>query len=723
MHESSRPLPRHASIALCFVFVACGDDGYGGSSSDTRDTTADVEADVEAGPEADADTQADTAPPSVLDPIVESSGTRASMDFTLGVGFYAAPWPSDARRGPDGRPDLSGFDANGVDFVEKTLAILERDADGFSVSAMVSFAMSGAVDVDRLPDAAGSLDASATVQLIDVDPGSPDYLARMPVVTVFQPDPGPFGAPNLLTVLPYQGIPLRSHTTYAAVVMRSLADPEGEPLGVPPELATLARGEAPAGMSDEVAGRHRDALVDLAAEDGLDLADVAAITVFTTGDPRAGLTAFRADLLSRPRPELEGPFELLEIYDDFCVFEASVMMPTYQSGTRPFLDAGGGWRVDDDGAPILQGTEQSRIFATIPRSAMPENGYPIVVYVRAGGGGDRPLVDRGVRPSVGGETEPGSGPAIHLARAGWAGIQADGPNGGLRNVTNGDENALLYPVTNPEALRDNLRESALETSLLANMLDGMTIDAGACDGASSSAHFDAGQIVLMGHSNGAWIGPMAVAVEPLFRAAILSGAGGSWIENLVYKKSPLDVPTIAELLLRYSDRHVHRHDPAVNLLQWAGEPADPALYGAALIDQPPSDAPARHVLMFQGIVDTYILPTIAHASSLAIGLDLAGDALEGTVPELSQFPTLEGVLPLVGRERVTLPVEANRESAGGDRVTAVVVQYLQDGVEDGHEVMYQLEAPKHQLRCFLQGLVQTGSPVVVVGGGQDDPCP
>ena len=78
-------------------------------------------------------------------------------------------------------------------------------------------------------------------------------------------------------------------------------------------------------------------------------------------------------------------------------------------------------------------------------------------------------------------------------------------------------------------------------------------------------------------------------------------------------------------MLGYVDlgRSIDDHDPAVNLLQWAGESADPPVYGRQVLHEDP--VRARHVLMFQGIVDTYILPPIANSTSLSLGLDLAGD--------------------------------------------------------------------------------------------------
>jgi len=51
----------------------------------------------------------------------------------------------------------------------------------------------------------------------------------------------------------------------------------------------------------------------------------------------------------------------------------------------------------------------------------------------------------------------------------------------------------------------------------------------------------------------------------------------------------------------------------------------------------------------------------------------------------------------------------------------VVTQHPSDGIEDGHEVVFQTDAPKHEYVCFLRGLLQN-APVVPSPGIPGDPC-
>jgi hypothetical protein len=200
---------------------------------------------------------------------------------------------------------------------------------------------------------------------------------------------------------------------------------------------------------------------------------------------------------------------------------------------------------------------------------------------------------------------------------------------------------------------------------------------------------------------GAWIAPLAVAWEPLLRAVVLSGAGGSWIDNVMYKQQPINIKKDAELIIGYlTDGYsLTPFDPLLSLIQWAAEAADPQLYARYLVAEPLAGAEARSLLMVQGIVDHYILPDIANSLSLSLGLDLGGPELDGGNAELmadGQTP-LGTLLPLTGRQTVTLPATGNR-----DGVTALVVQWPGDGIEDGHEVLFQTEPPKRQYRCFLE---------------------
>ena len=652
------------------------------------------------------------------------NGVTVRMNFSR-PDFYAAPFPSDDLLGSDGKPQLSGFpNPRHVSIATQSLALVSRDAHGFAATAGIFFSLSAALPVAHLPTLSESVSASAKVFLMDVDAASPTHLARTPVSVAFEVDGGPYGAPNLLSLVPFQGAPLRPHTRYAAVVMREVASPA---LSVSNELAQIQAGNAPPGMSREVLAEYRASISALAGA-GVDANEIAGLSVFTTDSPLDVMKKVVDDMLSRPLPTPTA-FSKTDTFDDYCVYASTIDMPDYQSGAAPFMTEGGDWLFDATGKPILQRTETAKLVITIPRTAIPAHGFPATVLIRTGAGGDRPLVDRGTQATNGGPAiTSGTGPALQFARAGYAGIQIDGPLGGLRNTTNADEQFLIFNVFNGAALRDNVRESAAEIVLLAHILPSIHIDVSDCDGATGGhATFDTSTLALMGHSMGASIAPLALAFEPTYGAAVLSGAGASWIENVMWKQHPLDVRPDLEILLGYAGRRMLTdHDPVLSLLQWAAEPADSQIYASRVVTEPFEGSHAKHILMVQGIVDHYIMPNIANALSVPLHLDIAGPELDSITPEIAAQMAFSSTFQFSGARAISFPVTANYPLTGlfNNTTTLVLTQQRADGIEDGHEVVFQTEAPKYEYKCFLESL-RRGAPIVPDGAGMtaDAPCP
>jgi hypothetical protein len=642
----------------------------------------------------------------------EIDGTQLQMDFTRPT-FWDAPFPSDDRF-TGAKIDLHGFDTHESAVLSQAVR-LSLGADGFAVSGGIFFTATASLDGGALPQLAATQAATSPVQLIELQGPQPGR--RYPLEVSYCETCSPFGAPRMLTLLPLQGVPLHEGGQYAAIVLRSLGDGAGKPLGVSESMAKLEGNLTPDGLSADVAAEYQKALNAL---QGFNVStnDLAAMTVFTTGHPTAQLGIFRDAILGRPPPALNAPLARTDVFDDYCVYASTIDLPEYQAGMTPFSTEGGAWAVDDAGVPQVQHIETANVYVTIPRSAMPDGGYPVVYFINTGSGGERGLVDRGPQATNGGPAiDAGTGPALHFARAGYAGVSIDGPLEGPRNTSGMNEDFIIFNLTNFVAMRDNLRQSALELILHAQLIGAgaYSPDVSDCPGATGPVRFDTAHLGVMGHSLGASILPLAAAWEPRYGAIILSGSGGSWIENLIYKQKPIAVKPFAELLLNETAGSLTAFDPAVTIAQWAGEPADSQLYGRRLItDLAPGAAP-RHVLMEQGIVDHYILPRIANVTSLSVGLDLAGTALDDDPEYVDQQRVLD-LLPLVSHGHLDYPVQGNVHGT-----TAVVVQHHGDAIEDGHEVVFQTDPPKHQYRCFLASWL-TGAPVVLPDAPADAPC-
>jgi len=720
-----------ASVLLLGVTVGCSSATNGGASSSTRhDAGMPLQ---DAGSPA-RDAAHDTDKGDAIDAADASVAcTVATMDFTGASGFFGSPFPSDARLTAAGTPDLTGFPNSGPSLVAtEVLNMISTQSHAFGLTSSVYFQWSNALATTGLSDPHTSLGAGANVFILDVDPSSAEYGKRSAAKGVFLADGGPYGAPNLLAILPYPGISLLPATRYAAIVLRTQTDVNGKPVCPAPAMLQMVAGTPPVGMSATAFTEYRSTLAALMT---LNIApsDLAAMTVFTTDTPTAQFETVRNAMQALPVPVVSGPWTANEVFPTYCVFSNTIPMPEYQGGVPPYESSGGGWVFDSSGVPMLQRMELANIVVTIPRAPMPANGYPVVNMSRTGAGGNRPLVDRGQEAQNGPPSiTPGTGPALYFAAAGFAGASVDGPLGGLRNPdgvnTDNNEDFTTFNVGNPEALRDNIRQSAAELSLTATILSSLSFDASSCPGATTPNNgpvsFDATTMALFSHSMGSTISPLTLAFEPRYRLAILSGAGGSWIDNVIYKLLPLPVKPAVELLLGISQAGTYslgEGDPILNMFQWAAESADPPVYDSRTIHHP-VDAPPRNVLKIQGIIDNYILPPICNATTLSLGLDLGGTELDSTNPGLSMFTPLGDVLDLSGQHMLTLPISGNISVGDGGVVTAAVTQHPSDGIEDGHEVIFQTDIPKHEYVCMLKGLAAGQVPRIPTDGTALSPC-
>ena len=93
---------------------------------------------------------------------------------------------------------------------------------------------------------------------------------------------------------------------------------------------------------------------------------------------------------------------------------------------------------------------------------------------------------------------------------------------------------------------DKVRRSGGELVRLPDVLGSLEIDTTDRPGAGplSRLAVDA-RLTLMGQLVGATIAPLVVAEEPRCWALILSGAGGSYIEDIAHKPWGLEVQSIA----------------------------------------------------------------------------------------------------------------------------------------------------------------------------------
>jgi hypothetical protein len=633
-----------------------------------------------------------------------SPGVSAKMNVADGAGFFEAPFPIGTRARDDGSLAVADFPGAENALVGQLVDLLEHGTSGFSLNGAIYVPFDGLVDAGRLPATpAASLEPASTVYLVDVDRDSERYGERIPIETSFKAAAETYSPANVLVALPFQGVVLAPRTAYALVVRRALGDGEGRALFQAEELAALTRGDAPPGPQGAALQAAFAPFHDYLVDQAIVADDIAAATVFRSGDPLAEMQAW-SDLLGAAPPPQATEVAAVEDHEGYCVVRATLELPVFQEGPKPYRDAPSGRIVTDGaGALVEQERDEVSLLLTIPHGAMPEDGYPLVLYAAGAEGTAREVIDRTAADAD--PEERGEGPAKHYAARGVAALGYPGPLAGERHPDGAGEITDVWNVENVGALRDNLRQGALDVATLVALVPQLSIDAALCPAAESASGvfvFDADHVVLHGHGTGSTLGSAAIALEPGLVAAVLSGAGGSWLNQVTHAKSPFDFAEIAHGLLGYAEGDaVDLFDPALTLLQTALEPVEAMNWGRATVLHPLAGRRPKHLLLIEGVVDSHHAPRAVNAYAMSVGTDLIAPEVE---------PTAAEEYALVGRGVLPAPLSLNLFAPGGG-VTAGTLQRQQNG-QDGHLVAFEFDDVKRRYACFVATLAESELPVV-----------
>lgn len=651
------------------------------------------------------------------------------LDLSGDGKLFDAGFPTDLRLLDDGHLDLAGYPRAGHALTDHYVEVIEEDTLGWPPVMPLYLRLTGPIDAAALPsDPAAYESPGAPVQVIDIDPDSPERGRRFPLEVKPTILADRYRPEWLLQALPVIGIPLREATTYAFVATDDLAPSPGFHLRANPALTDLLLGLDPGGAHGPRAVDVYAPLAALLALEGVAPERVIAATVWTTGRTSEELSRIAERLDAWPAPVPEAPLALALEYPTYCVLESSWRVPGFQSGTVPFYAArdGGRFEFDATGDPVPQQDRLSPFVVTIPKAPMPAAGWPLLFYIHGTSGTSAQVHDRGRDPGDG-LREPGGGPARIAAGRGWA---AAGMGSFLapehlspEATVNGQVGNNLF---NPRAMRGNYQQYVAERLLFRRLLNALEIDPALCPGADGSAspdgpmRFDADMQVIQGHSLGSVTGGSLAAVDPMgAQGLVLSGSGASWLESIFGPTDPLPTQTIVEVLALQLPpwERLDRWHPMVAFAELAMGTADTIHLLPRVLRDPVAGRFVPHVLVVNGYRDTLVTDNMQRAVVGALGVDLAG-------PEVGPFPDGQ-ILPrilLAGGARLDYPAGANRLVPGVGPRTALAVRYPEDGIRGGHDVLFQLGAPKHQVGCFLEDLAAGRAPTVPEGVAEGGIC-
>jgi hypothetical protein len=613
---------------------------------------------------------------------------------TAETDFFAMPFPSDARpKKAGGAPGLFGWDLSRWPEPVGQPGVYVRFLDGrlsaAGPSAAIYFRFSAPLDEKSLPrDAAESLTAQASAYVVDVTPGSPTFGVKAPMLTAFHVEEGQFIGPNWLTLRPVPGIPLRENTTYAAIVTRRVRGAQGEALERHPDLERILGELAPADEPYRAAWGTSAPLRAFLQQ--RDLAnEVVGATLFTTQKATAIMSEIRNAVYAQGPVPAPLDFKYLRDHDGLCsVFSGIFESPNFQDGEPPYLNEGGSIKVDAQGRPVPSRTERLRFALSVPHGEMPADGWPIILYAH-GTGGDYQTFIRESLDIRAARIELADGPPVQMAMIG-----IDQVLHGSRDPSHSDPELTFFNMNNLAAARDNVKQGGADDFQLLRLVENFAIDKAPGTGPLKDRpiKFDKQRIYFVGHSQGGLTGPLFLGAEPKVKAAVLSGAGSVLILSLLHKREPTDIGALVEGLLQETASEDH---PLLNLLQAYFESADPNNYGPLLFRRPEAGSPPKSVFQTLGLTDNYTPDPNIAAFALSLGVQPVG-------PRLYEIPELG----LTSQRWGQRPVQNN---VADGRATGVLHQYSQAEDSDGHFVIFDLWAARHDWTRFLATHARTGT--------------
>jgi hypothetical protein len=638
-----------------------------------------------------------------------------SLDELSDVHFYDHPWPSDYRRNPDGTIAMQGFYNPMLvplitNYIEQTKGLI----DGFSPVASAYFRFTADIDPTTLPvDPPSTLIPYANVQIIDIDPGSPERGQRHLAETYWQQADGVYWLHDTLAVRPAYGYPLRPHTRYAIIVTNGLLGANQLSVAPSDDLREVL-DEAP--LEPRVQAVHdlyAPAIEELARA-GVPVAWISHLSVFTTDDPTSDLFLAADSVHANfPAPAADPTmWAAKEQTPDYDVYEGWYgPSPNFQAGTPPYLDPsqGGGLVHDATGTPVVQNTFSLRFALVIPKAAacpMPPDGYPIVLYAHGTGGDYRSIVDEtnsfGEVLATQCLASMGIDQIFHGVRPGAPPL--DDP---MHEI---DVEVRVYNVQNPVAARYVEVQGAIDVVQQARLFtESHTAVPAQVSRTGASIKLDAGRLLFLGHSQGGTNGPLFLAADGQARGGVLSGSSAMFLLALLEKTNPS--PNISEFVklligLTTADDQVEldptlpgsSFHPVLNLAQTIADPTDPVHYERFIIQEPRPGFAHKSILQTEGVDatgagDTYAPPRTIEIASVALGLPRETPGIF-TIVQASWGGLMD----------VTVPPGGLQGNLAGGAASGVLGQFLPAPNDDGHFVAFDVPAAHHQVAQFCRNL-------------------
>ncbi len=562
-------------------------------------------------------------------PAGTASGATARYDLAAND-WHAVPFPTDQRRATDGMLNLDGFPApktgDLAGLISAYLTYAKGELRGFSIQPTVYVEFSAPLDPKKLPGPLSSTKTDSPVLLVNVDDGSAGYGQATEVRSAVSPATrAMYLAANLLMVQPVWGKPLRPSTVYAVVVRRGLGDAGGKVLGQPKVLADIfAAWKAGKAPSDAATAAYAQTLwplrtAILAGKVAVPYDDIAAATVFSTGNPTSQLTSMATWVRQQWKPDPATGWKVAKKMKKFWLLEASYRSPNFQHGKCPYDQYGsGGFVFDGQGNPKVAVEEMLRVSVLVPVDRGNDVGGKTPLVLSAHGtGGDWNSYYNGGKFKI----------SDQLGDRGLAVASIDQPMHGPRCDPPLKDDALdskTFNFLNITSGRSGFRQSALDSVAMARMARQGLLDVpGEFTPDGKPMQFDPARLMFIGHSQGGLSGSLLAAVEPDITTYVLSGAGAGLSLTIMQRKDPFDIAALVETATLLEPGELSEFHPAISLVQALADVTDPLAYGHLVFTRPAGLKPPN-LLLTEGVLDKATPADTSEALAAAMGLDVLG---------------------------------------------------------------------------------------------------
>lgn len=630
-------------------------------------------------------------------PLLAACSGDGGATFTMSASssppaYGDAPFPTDAVREGDRLGMIAGLDAlvgKQADLIGAHVAAL----DGFGIRPLVEFFADAALDPASIP--ARTADRADAAGLVDVDPASPE---RGRVVAMdWRYDP----ARGVLAGSPASGEVLREGTRYAAFATTRILSADGEAVRRAGTLSSdLARHERWRTTAEALAELDEGGPAGDAAA-----GTIAGLAVFTTQRASAPLVAAREAFAGAPAPTLafpdaavvfrtkarldavfgmaaratDGPRAGLERWgNDNPTGVAHDSVGALATGTMTTLrfrrDDTGTDLPDDEtfdlagGAPRVIAVEPIPVTFVLPAAPAPAAGYPVVIYGHGLGASRDNLLTFAEPLTSQGYAVVGIDMAGHGSRhtdvdagsnlAGKPAFTGDRQlRDGFGDITGAATQLDFFEgFLNVAAIRDTIRQSALDLSRLVQLLRQPGLDLSAL---GAGVTLDARRIAYLAESFGTVVGTLFAAIEPDVDLFVLNVPGGGILDLILPSSAEIGAAALPFLTAIYKpSAPLGRWSPVISLMQAVIDGGDPLTY-------------APHVLR-----DRFTIGGQPLRPRSVVALEVVGDQVLSNLgtDALAQALRLDVLAPHLeapaGLRSIPSPAAGNL-----DGQTAVLVQY------------------------------------------------